>query len=138
MILQGIWMAWQHLPCNTLHNTLYQQLKYSQVEAKTPNQKWYLLLKFRTFTVSYIHNSSLTSFLYTFDEYIFKFCKHEFGITCCFNILIGIWHIRSFFFFSLFCVAVSYIWKTKFRIRTCLGAEVTFVAESLLQRYPWC
>ena len=27
-----------------------------------------------------------------------KFYKLEFGIACCFNILVGIWHIRYFFY----------------------------------------
>ena len=48
--------------------------------------------------VSYAHIIHLwLVFLHPFDEWIFKLCKLEFGIACCFNILIGIWHIRYYF-----------------------------------------
>ena len=73
------------------------------MEAKTPNLKWYLSLKiwyFRIAVFIYIIHFGLAC-LYLFDKQIFKFYKLEFGIACCFKILIGIWHIRYFFFHIL-------------------------------------
>ena len=56
----------------------------------------------------------------------------EFGIACCFNILIGIWHIGYFFF--IFCPAIIWTWGTSLED----GAKLTFVAANFLQKYPWC
>ena len=41
---------------------------------------------------------------------LIKLCKLEFQIACCFNILIGIWHIRYFFF--TFSPAIIWTWET--------------------------
>ena len=70
-------------------------------------------------------------------------CKLEFGVACCLNILIGIWHIRYFFF--IFCPAIIWTWVTSLddytntgtRRCTYFGAELTFVAVNFLQKYSW-
>ena len=46
----------------------------------------------------------------------FKLCKREFEIACCFNILIGIWHTRYFFF--MFCPAIIWTRETSLSCRT--------------------
>ena len=68
-------------------------------------------------------------------------CKLEFGVACCFNILIGIWHIRYFFF--TFCPAIIWTWETsiedwKMLIRWCrtdicsckLSAKVSLMLDN--------
>ena len=67
-----------------------------------------------------------------------KLCKIEFGVACSLGILLGIWHIRFFFF--TFCSAIIWIWETsldnwKMLIRWCrteicsykLSAKISFM-----------
>ena len=67
-----------------------------------------------------------------------KLCKIEFGVACSLCILLGIWHIRFFFF--TFCSAIIWIWETslddwKMLIRWCrtdicsykLSAKISFM-----------
>ena len=78
-------------------------------------------------------------FLHPFYAEIFKLCKLEFGIACCFNILIGIWHITSSGTFSL-CFAQQSNENLRDQPWGCtyFGEELTFVAADFLQKYPWC
>ena len=59
-------------------------------------------------------NKSLTCFMHPFDEQIFKLCKLKFGIVCCFNILVGIRHIR--YFFCIFCTSYYKLERPAFKM----------------------
>ena len=72
------------------------------------------------------------------NKSFFKLCKLEFGIACCFNILIGIWYIGYFF---LYFAQQSYKlerWALKMHILWCrtdicnckLSAKVSLMLDN--------
>ena len=137
MILQGFWKSSHHLPWYTLGiGTLQcQQQKFSPIEVKTHNLKWYLSLKFDVLELllSYIHNSFLTSFfvafwwanLYVLQTWVSnRMLFQDFDCKLTYKVLFL--YILPFHHFNLRVQPWRYIY---------FGAELIFLAGSYLQKY---